>query len=490
MGFKKEDLILVLPPRRWKDNRYSLGLLYVSASLKQAGFDNIIIERGLFKNEIKQYDFELVKQAIINKIKILRPKMIGYTVNVQEFEQLAELNNELKKEFSFFSFVGGPQSTAKPIDFLDNGFDAAVIGEGEITAVELVKCFQEALETNQPFADIKKNVLEKLKNIAGIAYKNINNENIINPPRAYADLTNQVLPTYDKIDMESYIKIADGTVRGLPLRSALILTSRGCPYDCAFCDCNKVFGQKVRYRGLANIYQEVKLLKEKYDVEGIWLADDTFTLNREHILGVGKIMKEFKIIWSCNTRVNLLDKELIMLMKKDGCVQFDIGVESGSQRVLDEVMRKQINLAQIKNVFALCRQCGVRTLASFMMGLPGETLEEMEATRSLAKEIRANFYVLSIFTPLPGSSLFEQYYKDEIKIEDYKDLNFFVGLEKFNKSQVKNIKELNTKWRKELALQMKIQNLNQGIFFLKFFFRFKHKKERLNFMWQKIKKLF
>jgi radical SAM superfamily enzyme YgiQ (UPF0313 family) len=387
------------------------------------------------------------------------------------------------------TIVGGPQSTARPSEFLRQGVDVAVVGEGEATVVELVKMLQYNFEQQKDFNEIKKQNIEGFKNILGIAYQNLSGEIVINAPRPYIDLTHQVLPVYDKIDVESYVKIADGTVRGLPLRSGIILTSRGCPYDCTFCDCNKVFGQRVRYRGLTNVRAEVKLLKEKYDVEGIWLADDTFTLNKEHILGVGRIMKEFGIVWSCNTRVNLLDAELIQEMKKNGCVQFDIGVESGSPRVLDQVMHKRISLDQIRKAFALCRKLGMRTLASFMMGLPTETREEMEQTMRLAKEIKANFYVLSIFTPLPGSSLFDQYYQHEVTSEDYKNLNFFIGLEKFNKSEVKNLKELNTKWRKELAWLMKKENLNSLWFIAKMFFKLKHKKERIMFFWQKVKRL-
>lgn len=489
MDFRKEDIVLILPPRRWKENRYSLGLLYVSAALRESGFDNVIIERGMFKGEYGAYDFDLVKELIIRKVKELKPKIVGFTVNVQEFDQVIEVNNELKKSFDFISIIGGPQCTSMPGDFLTNGFDVAVVGEGEETTVELVGCLKEIMAGQNDFSKVRQLMAERLKDVLGISYLDEEGSVAANPSRPYSDIAEIVLPAYDKIDMESYVQIADGTVRGLPLRSAIILTSRGCPYDCTFCDCNKVFGQKVRFRSLENVRQEVKFLKERYDVEAIWLADDTFTLNKDHILGIGKIMKEFGIIWSCNTRVNLIDEELVKEMKKFGCVQFDIGVESGSQRVLDEVMRKRISLDQVKNTFALCRKFGMRTLASFMIGVPTETREEMEETMNLAREIKANFYVLSIFTPLPGSSLFDTYYKNEITQADYKDLSFFAGLERFNKSEVKNLKELNTKWRKELAARMKKENLIHVFFFLKMFLRLNHKKDRMAYMWNKIRNM-
>jgi radical SAM superfamily enzyme YgiQ (UPF0313 family) len=485
MPLKKEDIFLVLPPKRWKEHRYSLGLLYVSSYLRDNGFDNIIIERGLFKKEFKEYNYELARKLLIEKIKELKPKIVGFTVTVQEFDEVIELNRELKKEFNFISIVGGPQATAKHEDFLQNGFDLAVVGEGEETALELVKI----LEKIDAQENWKQRFLENITQIKGIAYKNEKGEIIKNENRAFIDINDLILPAYDKIDMESYVKMWDGIVRGFPVRGALILTSRGCPYDCSFCDCNKVFGRVVRFRGLENIKAEVKLLKEKYDIEGIWLADDTFTLNREHILGVGKIMKEFDLIWGCQARVNLIEEDLIKQMKRDGCIQFDLGVESGSQRILDKVMNKRINLEQVRKAFAICRKYKIRTLANLMMGLPTETKEEMEQTMQLARELKANFFVFSIFTPLPGTAIFDKYYKNEITNKDYKELNFFAGLEKYNKSEVKNLKELNTKWRKELAIRMKKENINGIFLFIKIFFKLKRKKERLNFIFNKIKNL-
>lgn len=484
MNLKKEDIVLVLPPRRWKEHRYSLGLLYVSAYLRESGFDNIILERGLFL-EFKEYNHEIARTLIIKKIKELKPKVVGFTVTVQEFDEVIEINQELKKELDFISIVGGPQSTAKPVDFIMNGFDVAVIGEGEATVLELARTLTmvpEGQNWRQVFS-------EKLKDVWGVAYKNISGQAVVNKARPFIDLTEPPLPAYDKIDVESYVKMWDGIVRGLPIRGALIMTSRGCPYECTFCDCNKVFGRQVRFRGLENIREEIKILKEKYDVEGVWLADDTFTLNREHILGVGKIMKEFELIWGCQARVNLIEEDLIKQMKNDGCIQFDLGVESGSQRILDEIMNKKTNLSQVRQAFVLCHKYKIRTLANLMMGLPTETKEEMEQTMRLARELKANFYVFSIFTPLPGTTLFEKYYQKEITSADYKDLNFFAGVERFNKSQVYNLKELNTAWRRELAWRMKKENISSIFLFIRIFFMLERKKERINFIWQKIKKI-
>jgi len=491
MNLRKEDILLVLPPSRFKDRRYSLSLLCISSYLRANGFENIIVERGLFKKETWEFDHALINHLMVEKIKELRPKIIGFTASTQEFDEVVNLNQELKKNLSFLSLIGGPHATTSPAEFLNNGFDIAVMGEGEETTLELVFCAKNKFEQQEKDKnfDVCKDFLKDLKNIRGIVYKNLEGEIIANQRREFIDISDLPIPAYDKIDMESYIGMSDRIIRGVIVRGASIMTSRGCPYSCTFCDCNKVFGHGVRYRGLDNIRQELKLLKENYDVEGIWLADDTFTLNKEHILGVGSIMKEFNLIWGCQARVNLVDDDLVRVMKRDGCVQFDFGVESGSQRILDEIMNKKTNLDQIRRAFAICRRHRVRTLANFMMGLPTETKEEMEQTMKLAREIKADVYMLTIFTPLPGTELFDRYFKEEITTGDYKEMKLFAGVERFNKSKVRSLKELNDRWRKDLTKEMKKRYLDNPWAYLEIFFKLKHKKERLLFIWYKIKRL-
>lgn len=340
---KPQDIVLVFPPHRLKEHRYSLGLLYVSGFLRDHGFDNLVIENKLLGGENYQYQGkEQAKIDIVNKVIELAPKILGFTSSTIEIHDVIEMNQLIKAKISNFSIIGGPHVTAAPADVLKRGFDVVIIGEGEQTALELVQ----ELQKNKP----------DLSKINGIAYKDDNGQVIINPPRALLDIKDLSLPAYDKIYMEKYLRVSDEVLRGVPVRAAIVMASRGCPYVCTFCACNRVFGHRVRYRDLENIRQEVKLLKDQYNAEAIWFADDTMTVSLDHVKKVCQLMKEEKMFWGAQSRVDLTDEATVKLMKESGCLQLDFGVESGSQRVLDEIINKKIKLDQVEKAFSLCRK--------------------------------------------------------------------------------------------------------------------------------------
>ena len=133
------------------------------------------------------------------------------------------------------------------------------------------------------------------------------------------------------------------------------MTSRGCPYSCSFCQCNAIFGSKIRFRSAENIYAEIKLLKDHYDAEAIWFVDDTLPVNKRHLSEICAIMKELKMWWSCQGRIDTVDEKTVRMMSKSGCIQIDFGVESGSNRILREIINKRITVAQTKQAFAACR---------------------------------------------------------------------------------------------------------------------------------------
>ncbi len=475
---RPEDIALVYPPHRLKENRYSMGLLYVSAYLTKHNYQNIIVEDKILGNG-KYYEYkgkDYVKQDIIDKIIELKPKVIGWTSTTIEINDVIEMNKIIKEKINVFSIIGGPHVTAKPEDALRNNFDAVVIGEGEETALELIK----ELEQDQPD-------LEKIK---GIAYKKYNNQIIINQPRPLLDISNHVLLAYDKILMSRYLKVNDEVLRGIPIKAAIVMASRGCPYRCTFCACNKVFGYRARYRDFENIKAEVQLLKNKYKAEAIWFADDTMTINYDHVRKISKLMKQEKMYWGAQSRVDLTNEEIVKLMKNSGCLQLDFGVESGSQRILDEIINKRTKLDQVEKAFKLSHKYGIRAHASFMLGLPTETREEVFKTFEFAKKIKANWYAFGIFTPLPGTHLYEDYYKPgEITLDDYKNITFHKPKEKFNKSEVKDLDVLFSKWRKELFDNLKWRNLTHPLIYFKLFFTLPNKLERLSYFSFKLRRL-
>ncbi|MFA6410992.1 MAG: radical SAM protein [Candidatus Buchananbacteria bacterium] len=472
-----QDIALIFPPHRLKEHRYSLGLLYISGYLRDHGFDNIIVENKVLGGKNYQYQGKDQAQAdIIAKVIELKPKVIAFTASTIEINDVVEMNRQIRQQTGEISIIGGPHVTAVPKEVLQNGFDVAVMGEGEQTALELV---QELQKLNPDFSQIK-----------GIAYKNSDGQVVVNPPRELIDIAELSLPAYDKVYMEKYLRVCDEVLRGVPVRAAIVMASRGCPYTCTFCACNKVFGRKVRYRSFENIKKEIDLLKNEYNAEAIWFADDTMTVSYDHVEKICELMRQEKMFWGAQSRVDLTDEKIVSLMKKSGCLQLDFGVESGNQRVLDEIINKRINLDQVQKAFALCRKYGIRTHAAFMIGLPTESRQEMIDTFEFAQKIKPSWYAFGIFTPLPGTFLYDHYYQPgEITLADYKNVSFHKPTEKFNRSQVKDLEELFSVWRKKLFEGVKRRNLSHPFIYFKLFFVLPNKAERADYLFFKLRRL-
>lgn len=475
---KPQDIVFVLPPHRLKEARYSLGPLYLASYLRQAGYESLITDNKLLGDE-KPYEHISVEKSrndILDKVIKLQPKILAYSANTTEINEIIGMHNILREKVNAISIIGGAHATADPQGMLKRDFDIVAIGEGEMTAVELIK----ELDQDQP----------DLSKIEGIAWKNKVGEIIINSSRPAMDISDILLPAYDKIDVARVLKMSDQVIRGVPLKTAMLMTSRGCPYSCTFCACNKVFGRQVRYRSYENIKEEIKFFKKHYNLEAIWFADDTMTVNYDHVRKICRLMKEEKLYWGAQARVNLADEEIIKLMKDSNCLQLDFGVESGSQRVLDEIINKKITLKQVEETFANCRKYGIRAHAAFMLGLPTETREEVYQTLKFARKLKPNFYAFGMFTPLPGTYLYEYYYQPgEITLDDYRGITFHKSTDKFNRSQVNDLNEIFSQWRKRLFEGIKWRNLSHPLIYIKLFFILPNKLERFDFLFFKFRRL-
>ncbi len=420
--FRKEDIVFIINPGLWSSYMYSSGVLCLSAYLRKNGFENIILDSAIADKKANN------ETLILDKIKELKPRVVCFSATHKEFDEVVRMNRAIKSAMpEVFTIVGGPQPTFRPEDFLHNGFDFVGIGEGEVTLYEFVR---EALGKAY-----------RWNTIAGL-YFNRNGKEIRNPPRplmAREELNDIPILPYDKIDRKYFSFNAD-LIRGVPLRGAMMMTSRGCPFSCSFCGCALIFGRKIRFFSLGHIEREIKYLKERFGIQGIWISDDTFTVNIEHAIGVGGILKKYKIVWGCQSRVDTINEELIRTIKELGCVQIDIGVESGSQRILDDIIGKGTNIKQIEDAFRLTKKYKIRTLANIMIGLPTETYEDLKKTVALADRINADYYVFAIATPLPGTRLYEMV-NEEITPQEYSQLDWNGSelMERINKSELRDL---------------------------------------------------
>lgn len=227
----------------------------------------------------------------------------------------------------------------------------------------------------------------------------------------YDDLDEIPLPAYECMpDFEKYL-CPPGGIRGkwYDRGTPMVMTGRGCPYRCTFCSSHLMFGRRVRRRSPESVLAEIRRLRDEYGVDSVYFFDDTFNAppswTREFCEAL--LREPGRIEWGCQIRVNSFDAELGRLMKRAGCVQVDIGVESGSPRVL-KAIHKDETVEQIEAAFTACRAAGLAPMATFLVGCPAETWEDVELTRALVRRIRPSFSEFFYLIPYPGSELYEE----------------------------------------------------------------------------------
>ncbi len=396
------DVVLVSPPSRANSSRPPMGLMSIAAYLERAGISCEIIDLKVSPYEsVGPKRVKAFSDEIIAKLKVLRPTLVGLPCLTPEYEEVITLSSLIKEAIQAKVVVGGTHPTVCPQDFIGTSVDYVVLGEGEQTMLDLTK----TVIGNRG----------RIEEVDGLAWFN-GGDMVLNRPRhLITNLDELPFPAYDKVDMEYYTKPYLFTIRMMLLSGWYIFTGRGCPFGCTFC-ANRHRGsiwsrhpsaKPIRLRSVKNVVDEIELLSKKYKIDGFFVFDDTFTITERRVLDfcqeLGK--RNLDLIWGCETRVNLVNEKMLDAMKRAGCVQIEFGVESGSQRVLNE-LKKGITVEQSRKVFSACRSRRVRTLANFMFNTPGETEEEVKQTLTLARELKANSYVFSIMTPYPGTDIF------------------------------------------------------------------------------------
>lgn len=387
-------ILLIVPPNSLEE-RYGklkvVGTTYPSLGLAAIG---AVAEAG--GHEVQLIDCEaagLTYNDLEEKIRAWQPQIVGLQTFCNTIQRTLEIARRVKENISpgIKVVFGGVQATFFPAEHIaDKNVDFVVIGEGEI----IFKNLLDALANN--FTDFSQ--------VNGLAWKK-NGEMIINPPeKLIENLDILPFPARHLFDWKLYHPSAQ--IRGK--KTSLIITSRGCPFNCGFCFSHKTFGRTYRYMSPGRVIEEIKFLKEKYGVDGLQFYDDTLTFNKERIRELCDLMiaEKINLPWSCFTRVDCVTEDLLKKMKAAGCYQIFYGVEAGNQRLLN-LMSKGITIEQIKNAFKWTKGAGIEALASFIIGLPTETEEEARASVKLAKEIGADYAHWELFTPYPGTNLYK-----------------------------------------------------------------------------------
>lgn len=360
-----------------------LGLLCIAGFLDAKGIG------------VKVWDPSPYDNNFIDEIKDFYPDIIGISLMTAEYARAREMVKLLKVKVPNAVYAcGGVHVSALPEESLRGlDVDVAVLGEGEITMQEL--CYSD------------KDGWSKINGILYLGETGIHR----NPARELIEDLD-IIPFTGRHLLSSpfnWYLIPPGVIRGVfSLYTTTMITSRGCPYNCLFCASRVIFGRHFRRRSVDNVIEEIRYLQKEYHINGIWFLDDTFTFDREwvHKFCLALIKQRIGLKWSCQTRVDRIDKGLLSLMKLAGCAQLEIGVESGSEKVLEQ-LDKGISIKELKEKFAQMKQLGLRTMANFMIGSPGENIEDVVATYRLAKYLNPNFIEFNMCIPYPGSALYD-----------------------------------------------------------------------------------
>ncbi len=362
------------------------SLAYLAAVMKENGFEVEIID--CIAEKIYWNAFEIIIQQ-------KRPDYL--LINVIS----STINNDMKaaeigKKIGTTTIVVGPHVTVLPEQTLkDFSFiDFAILGEAEETIKDLINSIEQKIAIDD-FAKIK-----------GICFRN--KDRIISTGKRplINDLNSLPIPLHELLPINKY---------NLPFigrRYTFVTTSRGCPYRCIFCRSPINWDRQVRYRSAESIIKELEYLK-KINVKNFLIHSDIFTVNKDIVINICKeiINKNWKFRWICNSRVDTVDREMLVWMKRAGCVMISYGIESGSQKVLD-MANKGITIEQTKEAVKLTQKAGIKVWGYFIIGLPGETKETVEETIQLSKNLHLDLVNFAVATPYPGTEFYEMSLKN------------------------------------------------------------------------------
>lgn len=388
--------------RSWKVHPYSLGIL--NACIKD-NYDTELFDPN-FQN--------LSDKEIIDSLKKAKPDVVSIssisTEYVLENEHMTKLvRNALPNAIIV---EGGILPTVSiTVAMKDKNVDYWVIGEGEKTLLNLLN------ELN--------NIQPDLSHIKGLAYFKNGNPKINITDGYIEDLDSIPFPDYGNINFMDYanqqLKYGQGIcARRFPY--ATTITSRGCPYRCIFCSGPIISGKKVRMRSVENVLKEIDELYKQGIVEIIFL-DDHFFFNRKRAIGIMKGIMERgydNLIWKCaNLTLWLLDEEILDLMKKSGCYQMTVSIESGNQYVLKNIIKKPIDLGKIPDLLDIAKSKGFEIIANFVVGFPYETWDQIRETFAFAERLNVDLVNFHIATPLPNTELMDICIKEGYVSENF-----------------------------------------------------------------------
>jgi radical SAM superfamily enzyme YgiQ (UPF0313 family) len=358
-----------------------LGLLYLASIIKK--FTNF---------ELEVFDAQPLKLTYLQLENQFRGKSLDavgistMTFTLIDAYKTAKLIKRIMPNTKII--LGGTHIHLFPQETISlDGVDLAFMGEAEFSFLEFLKNFDNS---------------SHFPKIPGLVYKNTSGEIKKNDFVPLDNLDDLPFPDRSLLDIKHY-----NSLLSKGFLSTTIISSRGCPFKCAFCDrAISPITSHFRWRSARNVIEEICECVE-LGIKDFLFYDDTFTVRRERVLEICEeiIRNKLDIRWNIRTRVDLVDEEMLKMLKKAGCVAIHYGVEAGNDKIL-KVIKKGFTVKKVKEVFKLTKKCGIENLAYFMIGLPSENLKNIQDTFDLAKELKPDYVHTTIFSPYPGTELY------------------------------------------------------------------------------------
>ncbi len=373
---ERVDVVLVYPQRAPRRGRHwimpSLGLMYLSAVLREAGYS------------VRHIDHTFLERSqVLEQIERLQPSVIGVYCMITMQDEAFSLAEQVRGRA--LTIAGGPYPSGEPEEFVDR-FDLVAIGEGEETILEVMDHLADG----------------RFEEVPGLAFRRAG-ELVRTPARARRrDLNSLPLPYRQDLPNRQYIEYWR---RHWGEATTPLMSTRGCPFSCEFCH-KAVFGNLFKARGSESVIAEMSQIAD-LGYDHVWMSDDLFTLNYKRTLDLAMDVEaaHLPLTWECLSRVTHVDYELFAQMRRAGCKRIFFGIESGDEGVLKQ-MSKGITPQQAEQTVEACVRAGIKAAGFFMVGYLGETTDSLLRTIRFSSRLPLDYVSYTIAYPLPGTKFF------------------------------------------------------------------------------------